>query len=184
MNLFKKTATKRMVFFLMADIFFVAVSIWLAFLLRFDGKIPSQYDSFIIRMIVLAVIFIIPVFYFQKLYSFSWSYVSTSELLSLFRATTISFIFLSITIFISNYFPYFLNFPRSVIFISYILFFIFASGVRFLKRIYLYSTGFKRTTSKERTLIVGAGDAGEQILRNILSSKKKYFFFFFVFLCY
>lgn len=175
-NIFKKTAAKRMVFFLAADIFFIALSIWLAFLLRFDGKIPSQYDVFIIRMIILAVIFTVPVFYFQKLYSFSWSYVSASELVSLFRATTVSFIFLSIAIFISNYFPHFINFPRSTIFVSYILVFIFTSAIRLSKRIYLQQTESSRFKGQERTLIVGAGDAGEQILRNIFSSKTKTYF--------
>ena len=176
MYLFKKTAATRTLSFIAADIFFIALSVWLAFLLRFDGSIPQQYESFLIRMIILAVIFIVPVFYFQKLYSFSWSYVSASELVALFKATTISFIFLSIVIFLSNYFPRFVNFPRSTIFISYILVFIFASGVRFAKRVYFQQTGLSRIKGQERTLIVGAGDAGEQILRSILSSKTYAYF--------
>lgn len=176
MNLFKKTALKRTIFFIVADIFFISIAIWLAFLLRFDGQIPPQYNSFIVRMIVLAVIFTIPVFYFQKLYSFSWSYVSASELVSLFKATTISFVFLSIAIFISDYFPHFINFPRSTIFISYMLVFMFTSALRFSKRVYVSRTEFARIKGQERTLIVGAGDAGEQILRNILSSKSNSYF--------
>lgn len=175
-NPFKKTAIKRTIFFVFFDIFFIVISVWLAFLLRFDGNIPSQYDPFIIRIIVLAVIFTIPIFYFQKLYSFSWSYVSANEVISIFLATTISFIFLSITIFISNYFPRFLNFPRSTIFISYILVLIFCGGIRFSKRIYSQIMGGNRFAGKERTLIVGAGDAGEQIVRNILSSKTNTYF--------
>src|SRR3989344_4845003 len=175
-NIFKKTVVKRILFFLVADIFFITISVWLAFILRFDGNIPQQYNPFIVRIIILTVIFTVPVFYFQKLYSFSWSYVSANELASLFKATTISFIFLSITIFASNYFPHFLNFPRSTIIISYILVFIFASGVRFSKRIYFSSIEFGRIKGQERTLIVGAGDAGEQILRNILSSKTYFYF--------
>ena len=176
MSIFKRTAIKRIIFFGVADIFFIALSIWLAFMLRFDGRIPSQYDPFIMRIIVLAVAFIIPIFYFQKLYSFSWSYVSTSELVALFKATTIAFVFLSIAIFISKYFPYFSNFPRSTIVISYILVFIFCSGARFSKRIYFQLAGFGKGFGKERTLIVGAGDAGEQILRNMLSSKIRSYF--------
>ena len=110
MNLFKRTAAKRVIFFLICDIFFIALSVWLAFLLRFDGAIPAQYNPFILRMIGLVIIFIVPIFYFEKLYSFTWSYVSAGELVSLFRATTIAFIFLAITIFASHYFPHFLNF--------------------------------------------------------------------------
>ena len=171
LNPFRKTALTRTLFFVASDIFFIALSVWLAFLLRFDGHIPKQYYPFISRMIILAIIFTIPIFYFQRLYSFSWSYVSTNELISLFKATIISFVFLGIAIFVSNYFPHFINFPRSTIFISLILVFIFCSGVRFSKKIYKNSFGFGSMQEKDRALIVGAGDAGEQILRNIMSSK-------------
>ncbi len=167
---FRKTVLTRIIFFIASDCILVAFSVWLAFFLRFDFNIPSQYFPFIYRMIGLAIIFIIPVFYFQKLYSFSWSYVSTSELISLFKATTIAFIFLSIAIFLSYYFPHFINFPRSTIFVSYFLVFIFCGALRFSKRIHLRISGQNRMSEREKTLIVGAGDAGEQILRSMLFS--------------
>ena len=97
--------------------------------------------------------------------------MSVNEALSLFKATTIAFIFWAIAIYISKYFPLFQNFPRSTIFISYILVFILCGAIRFSKRIYLNIKGRGGKANKERTLIVGAGDAGEQILRNISSSK-------------
>ena len=130
-NLFKRTILTRTIFFIAADVAIVALSVWLAFLIRFDASIPPQYAGFVARMIQLAIIFIIPVFYFSRLYSFSWSYVSTSELVSLFKAVTISFIFLGIAIYISKYFPKFYNFPRSVIFISY--FFLFSKKISIIK---------------------------------------------------
>ena len=122
-NPFKKTIITKIIFFVLADIALIAISVLFAFLIRFDGQIPSQYFPFVSRIIALAVIFTIPIFYFQGLYSFSWSYVSTTEVVSLFKATTVSFIFLGITIFISKYFPSFENFPRSILFISYLLVF-------------------------------------------------------------
>ncbi|MSU54453.1 MAG: polysaccharide biosynthesis protein [Candidatus Staskawiczbacteria bacterium] len=176
MDLFKRTAVKRMILFISCDVVFIALSIWLAFLIRFDGHISAQYLVLVPRIMVLAIVFIIPVFYFQKLYSFSWSYVSANEVISIFLATTISFIFLSITIFASSYSPRFLNFPRSTIFVSYILVLVFCGGIRFSKRIYSQIVGFGSLAGKDRTLIVGAGDAGEQILRNILSAKKNTYF--------
>ena len=169
--LLKKTIITKTIFFVLADIFLISVAFLLAFLIRFDGQIPLQYIPFISRIIALAVIFTIPIFYFQGLYSFSWSYVSTSEAVYLFKATTISFLFLGVTIFISKYFPSFKNFPRSILFISYLLVFIFCGGIRISKRVYLHITGSTRMSKKEKTLIIGAGDAGEQILRSIISSK-------------
>ena len=174
-NPFKKTPITKMMFFVCMDIILIILSIWISFLIRFDGQIPSQYSPFLLKLCILAIIFIIPMFYFQKLYSFSWSYVSTNEAVSLFKATTASFIFLSIAIYISKYFPNFVNFPRSTIFISYILVFIFCGLIRFAKRIYVSLAGSSKTVKKDRTLIVGAGDAGEQILRNMLSLKSGHY---------
>ena len=169
---FKKTLITRTIFFVLADMFLIAISIWLAFLLRFDFSIPERYFPYIYRIIILAIIFIVPIFYFKKLYSFSWSYVSTNEGISLFVATTISFIFLAITIFFSKYFPNFRDFPRSTLFMSYILVFIFCGFLRLSKRIYLETFNAGKILEKEKTIIVGAGDAGEQILRSIMSSKE------------
>src|SRR3989344_1897040 len=174
-NPFKKTPITKMMFFVCMDIILIILSIWISFLIRFDGQIPSQYSPFLLKLCILAIIFIIPMFYFKKLYSFSWSYVSTNEAVSLFKATTASFIFLSIAIYISKYFPNFVNFPRSTIFISYILVFIFCGLIRFAKRIYVSLAGSSKTVKKDRTLIVGAGDAGEQILRNMLSLKSGHY---------
>src|SRR3989344_4322070 len=122
MDLFKKTSRKRLVFFMMSDIVFIFISVWAAFLLRFGYQIPYEYTPFIFKISVLAIVFIIPIFYFQKLYSFSWSYVSTNELILLFKSTTTSFILLGLAVYLlKNYSLDFQNFPRSTIFISYIL---------------------------------------------------------------
>lgn len=174
--LFRKTANTRLISFIIIDILSIILAIWISFLIRFDGMIPQKYDIFLPRIIILAIIFIIPIFYFQKLYSFSWSYVSTNEAITLFKALTISFLFFTVTIYFSYYFPAFLNFPRSIVFMSYILTFIFCGLSRFSKRIYFHIMGVGGMIKKDRTLIIGAGDAGEQILRNILSSKTSSYF--------
>ena len=49
--------------------------------------------------------------------------------------------------------------------------FIFCGGIRISKRAYFHVTGSARMSKREKTLIIGAGDAGEQILRSIISSK-------------
>ncbi len=176
MKIFKKTAKTRLLFFLLADIFFIIISIWLAFLLRFDGRIPNQYFAGTIQgMVILTLIFCVPIFYFFKLYSFSWSYVSIQELISLLKASILSFLFSGVSILILRDSTWFSGFPRSILFISYFLIFLFCGGIRFSKRIYLEVFGGGIKAEKERTLIVGAGDAGEQILRSILVSKNSFY---------
>jgi len=160
----------KKIIFLITDAFLISLAVYLAFFLRFEGNISSDYFSTIQRMIILALVFCLPIFYFLKLYSFSWAYVSTQELISLFKATTLAFLLSGAALLIFRDFPQFLGFPRSTLFISYFLIFLFCGGIRFSKRIYLQLFQGKKGREKERTLIVGAGDAGEQILRSILSS--------------
>ena len=157
--------------FIIGDILLISLSVWLAFLLRFDGKVPNEQISSLQGLIILALVFTLPVFYFFKLYSFSWIYVSTLELISLFKATILSFLFSGAGVLIFRDFTQFSGFPRSTLFISYFLILLLCGGVRFSKRIYLqvFQKGIKK--EKARTLIIGAGDAGEQILRGILGSR-------------
>ena len=178
MPFFKKTPITRTLFFLIFDVIFISISIYVSFLLRFDGTIPAEYlvNQGIQKVIFWTLLICLPVFYFFKLYSFSWSYVSTQELVSLFKATTLGFVILGIIIFFSKEFPLFAGFPRSVFIISYFLIFISSGALRLSKRIFLLLFGGGKNIEKERTLIVGAGDAGEQILRSIISSVNSPYF--------
>lgn len=158
-------------FFFIADAIVIALSVYFAFLMRFEGKIPSQYGIIIIRLVLLFWLFYLPAFYFQKLYSLSWSYVSLRDLVSLFKASSISFLLLVAVFFIFRDYRFFSGFPRSTIIISYFFIFLMAGGSRFAKRFYLQFFQPVTAEKKERTLIVGAGEAGEQIARSIVNSK-------------
>lgn len=156
-------------FFLMADIILIAFSVFSAFLLRFDGQIPDRHIPNMWGLIAVALVFAIPIFYFFKLYSFSWAYVSTSDLVSLAEALTLSFVFIAASLFIFRDQMIFMGFPRSTLFTSFILVFISCGAVRFSKRIYFQLFPKNGGQEKEGALIAGAGDAGEQILRSILN---------------
>lgn len=171
-----RTKTNRLLFFMAADIIFIFLSVWLAFFLKFDYDIPGQNLASIWKISILSVLFIIPIFYLHGLYTFSWSFVSTKELVALFKALTLSFLFMALAIFTSRDFYAFIGFPRSVLLISYFLIFLFSGSLRFSKKIYHSTLHKKNTTGRERTLIVGAGDAGEQILRSILASGNSPYF--------
>jgi FlaA1/EpsC-like NDP-sugar epimerase len=162
--------TKRKIPFLVADIILIALAVYFSFFLRFEGQIPPTHMVNMQGAVVLTWLFCLPVFYFFRLYSFSWKYVSTEELVLLAKAQILGFLFLSATIFVLRDWAVFSGFPRSALFISFVLIFGFCGFLRFAKRIGLQIVRESRHQEKERTLIVGAGDAGEHILRNILNS--------------
>ncbi len=168
---FEKRGLIRLAFFLFADAILIISSVFLSFLVRFEGQVPFRYLLNIEGIIVLSLVITMPIFYFLRLYYFSWIYVSAEELISLVKATGLSFLILAASFFILRDQPIFSGFPRSTLFISYFFIFIFSGGLRFAKRIYLQIFPGGKKGDKERTLIVGAGDAGEQILRSILSSR-------------
>jgi len=171
----RRTSKTRFLFFFFSDIILISFSVFMAFLLRFDANIPSQYFNTIFSLTILVLLFSLPAFYFFRLYSFSWSYVSTDELISLAKATIISFLLLVVVFLVFNDRVIFQNFPRSTFLIIYFLVFMFCGAIRFSKRIYfqLFITGLEK--GKEKTLIIGAGDAGEQILRSILASRDNFY---------
>jgi FlaA1/EpsC-like NDP-sugar epimerase len=169
--MFKRTALTRTLFFMAADVLLVVLAVWLSFILRFDGTVPPEFVSALEITTVLAVVFLVPIFYFFGLYSFSWSYISTRELVSLIFGSTFSFLFLGTAIFLSRDFASFEGFPRSTLFVSYILAVFFTAGIRFSKKVYIqFLRKGNFSANRERVLIVGAGDAGEQLARSMQST--------------
>jgi len=168
--LFEKRSLARLIFFLIADAILIIFSVFLAFIVRFEGYVPHQYLLNIEGIILLSLLITLPLFYSLKLYYFTWAYVSAEELISLMKATGLSFLLLTASFFVLRDQSIFTGFPRSTLFITYFFIFILCGGIRFAKRIYLKVFKKSAAEGKERTLIVGAGDAGEQILRSILSS--------------
>jgi len=172
---FKRTSTTRMIFFIANDLLWIPLAVYLSFFFRFEGAIPNQYSDDILLVIALSLAFFIPIFYLNKLYSFSWSFVSAEELISLVKSTILGFSLLGAVLFVTKDQAVFSGFPRSTFFVSFFLIILFCGGIRFSKRVYLQILRRKLSWEKEKTLIVGAGDAGEQVLRSILASESHFF---------
>lgn len=173
----KRTPKTRMIFFLTNDLILIPLAVYFAFFLRFEAQIPSQYFGAIVAMIFLNLLILIPFFYLTKLYSFSWSYVSAEELIALVFSSGFGFtILMGLFFLILKNNAIFHGFPRSTFFISFFLVILFCGGIRFSKRAYFQIFRKEKKGRKERTLIVGAGDVGEQILRSISTFKSNFFY--------
>lgn len=167
-KIFKQYPAFRLVFLVASDIIAVVLSVLFAFLVRFDGSIPPQYLQGGIQTITaIILLFVIPLFFFSRLYSFSWSYVSTTDLLVLVRAVIAGFLLVGITFFVLRDQQIFLGFPRSVLLLSALFIFFFAGSLRFAKRIMREFLNLASKSQGKRVLIVGAGDAGAHLVRNM-----------------
>jgi len=157
---------------LFADAVFIALSYSLAYLIRFEGSITLKD----MEQIKAALPYVVPLklicFFMFGLYRGMWRYTSLLDLKEVFIATIIA----SAIIILYILYQYrFQGYSRSVYLIDWGLTFMFAGGVRLLIRIvkgrHLLSFRIENTrrcdVAVKKLLIVGAGNAGEKVLREI-----------------
>ena len=170
-RIYQHLRKQRVVFFGLADIILVALSLWLAFILRFDGVLPPEYQGrFFYYFLILAVLNI-AFLGRERLYSFAWEFVSLRELTRLLRAITYANIVFALVVFIfRENTALFAGFPRSIIFINYFLNLIFVGGVRIAKRVWYEVVKKRPVSGAPRALIVGADTEGERLIRDLLKA--------------
>ncbi|MGB2764186.1 MAG: nucleoside-diphosphate sugar epimerase/dehydratase, partial [Candidatus Aminicenantaceae bacterium] len=97
------------------------------------------------------------------------------ELIKIFKALSISSIFLGMTLFFLRVYTPFIEFPfpRSTLLVDYIISFFLIGSLRISKRLVLegIKSPFKSKGEKAKVLIYGAGGAGEQITREMQRNK-------------
>lgn len=162
---------RRALLFIIADIPILALCMWLSFLIRFEWTIPSAYLHSSYFFILIAIAVKVPMFYVQGLYNINWSYVSIRELLSVFKGVFYSSFLLGAALFILRPALPSVVFPRSVLVIDFFLTLVLIGGLRAGKRVWLQFVT-RYPVAGRRTLVVGAGDAGEQLVRSMRASEQ------------
>jgi len=165
-----KRANFWVVFF--GDAVLLGLAYFLAYYLRFDGDISAHELANWKNTVVWIVPLKLACFYFFGLYKGMWRYTGIYDLENLIKACVISS---GIIVFILVLKVRFFGFPRSVFAIDLLLTFMFLSGARVGIRLFLSSGrerfrfpfSGKNDDIRERVLIVGAGDAGEKLIREI-----------------
>ncbi len=166
----QKSSLKRTLFYLTFDSLLIALSMYAAFYLRFEGKIPENFIAGMGIFILIALSVKIVSLSYAGLYNISWTYMSLKELCSMVKSLTIaSFLFATILFFVRDS-PLLTAFPRSILIIDYMLTVFLLGSFRGSKRIYLQNTG-RMPLKGERVLIIGAGNTGEQIVRSMITSQ-------------
>lgn len=167
----KKTVLRRALFYLIFDSMLIALAMYGAFYLRFEGMILEPFISYMYIYIIFSLLIKIPWLYFEGLYNVSWTYMSLRELLCLVKSIAFAFFSYGTILFLLRNSFIFSNFPRSILGIDLMLTIILLGTYRGSKRIYLQYTG-KMPKEGEKVLIIGAGNTGEQIVRNMLVSNE------------
>lgn len=134
----------------------------LAFYLRLDFKIDSNYWQLILRTLpVLVFIKMVTLEYFG-LYSGLWRYASIDDIWRIIKANVLATLcFIPIVVFFNP----FAGFPRSIFILDSILSFCFVAGIRFVTRLLRERFRPVIRSKQKRAIIVGAGEAGVMVLR-------------------
>jgi len=140
-----------------------SASLALAFLLRFDFRVPSVYAGVIPIWLPVLLAFRVLAFFRVGLFRGLWRYTGARDLTAIVKATT--FATLALTAFLVFGLQ---TFPRSILVIEWLLAIVLVGGMRFAIR-WLKPSGapLPAETKKQRVLILGAGDAGETLLREL-----------------
>ncbi|CAB1065060.1 UDP-N-acetylglucosamine 4,6-dehydratase (EC [Olavius sp. associated proteobacterium Delta 1] len=162
------------------DLFFLIGSLYCAHLVRFEFKIPPEHYMGFYRILPFVLFTKIMCFFFFDLYRGMWRYTGIADLMNIIKASSISTLILICFILLRYRF---LGFSRSVFLIDWCLTILFIAGFRVCVRLYyeradtdqvgqsisqFFSGLFKRNNiGTKNLLIIGAGDAGEKICREI-----------------
>ena len=154
------------------DIFTINLSYFLALWLRFDTRFSQIPDTYLRSFCVFApfyTVICILIFWLLRLYRSIWRFASYDELIrNIAASATTSIIHIvGITLFVRRM-------PISYYFIGMVLQFGFTVGIRFSYRFVLLLRGKVASAAidDKKCMLIGAGNAGQMILRELRSAKE------------
>ncbi|MEK7285694.1 MAG: polysaccharide biosynthesis protein [Nitrospirota bacterium] len=142
----------------------ITASSYFAFLLRFDGQIPAASMNAFITTLPILLLFRLASLYFMGLHTALWRYVNMIDIIQIGIAGVSSSGLIWAT---RNLFSI-AGYPTSVLITDAILFLGMIATLRCTKSIYKNLTFM--TTSTRKVLIIGAGNAGAMIARDMIQN--------------
>lgn len=154
------------------DAAIVTLSIILAYLVRFEFAVAAKYWENVPYLILVNILVVLVALNHSKIYRRVWQYASIGELLALFKAITLS----QVILFVGNYLYYFTHqtylFPRSIAILIWALLILGIGGSRLSWRMFRDSyTKMPLRVNNRRTLIIGAGEAGVLLVKELKHCK-------------
>lgn len=161
----------RMMALFIVDILSVIIDSYLAIILRFklDGIwVPEEYMNSVEHYMIINVITTVVIFAILNLYNRVWSYASVYEMFLIIGAAMLSTAFQAF-----GFGMLYMSIPRSYYFFYFILLSITTLATRFSYRIlHALQNGWKKSTKHSRnTIVIGAGEAGNMIIKELKSSR-------------
>lgn len=172
---FKMMHWHKISFVLMAyDFIAVCAAYFIGLWLRFDGRfsmIPKEYLMPYAQFIIIYAAICLVVFTALRLYNTIWRFASYNELSRVMWSS-----FITCIIHIVGITVFFKRMPISYYLFGAVIQFVLILGVRFSYRFILLERGkreaYLKKADAKKVMIIGAGSAGQMILREIMHSSE------------
>ncbi|PYI52931.1 polysaccharide biosynthesis protein [Paenibacillus flagellatus] len=165
----------RILALLIIDLILVCFSIYISYLLRFDYDIRPEFKKALPYVMTVYSLLVLTCFYYYKIYKRLWQYASIGDLISILKGSLgSSAIFFIVHQLIVHYFYSEIIVPRSIYILSAMIIFLIVGGSRFLWRIFR-DNYIKLQPHHHRALIVGAGDVGIMVAKELKHSNSEYY---------
>ncbi|MDL1983048.1 MAG: polysaccharide biosynthesis protein [Deltaproteobacteria bacterium] len=171
----KLLISKNLFVLILADIVLLAIAYFLAYIVRFEAHVGASELLVIKQTIVPILLCKLVVFYFFNLYRGMWRYTGIVDLLNVIKAVFVSsLIIITVVLMLSR----FQGFSRSIFIIDAVFSLILIAGIRLAIRFLLSTATFSLNKNgingneHKKMIIIGAGDAGEKVVREIYDNPK------------
>jgi len=168
------TRRRRLLFFLSVDALIVLGAFLGAFLLRFDGSFPAKHLPAMVFLTGLALAGTLGNLLLSGVYRTSWAHVTLRDLgWVAYSVAFATFVLVTVTV-LWHGDTSLTSYPRSVVILQAPLAFLGIAGFRLSKRVYRrFRARREHDDEGEPTLLIGAGNAGEQVLDSILKTSAR-----------
>lgn len=159
-------------FIMVVDVILMCLSAWVALLVRFDftgREIPEQYLNAAYYGVLIQIIVMLLVFWWQRMYQFIWRTVNAVDVAQMCASVLLSY---ALGFIVCNFAG--VDLPRSVWFMMLVFQLILLVGERCsLRFLGVFRTTFARhDVDGARVMLIGAGQAGQILARELRASRK------------
>ncbi len=161
-------AHAQFTYFLFAAVFGLSgLSFWMAYDVRFDFQVPRVYSEQRLFIVPYVALLKLLVFYLFGMHRTNWRYVGLKDIPGHVWYNLAS----SAVLYVGGYLGLIVKVPRAVILVDFLTSTLFVGGFRVSLRLAReWLRGLNRHANRggeKQVVIIGAGDAGEMIIREI-----------------
>ncbi len=156
--------SRRRITLMLADVVVINAAFLLALFLRFDSEVPARWmDLYLFTFWAYSLLSLV-IFSYCQFYEHDWRYMTTRNIIRFGGGVLLGVLCYILLLYFVDQATY----PRTVVLMQVLLATTFVSGIRLVIHLNDFWSNKSFAAKSKRVLIVGAGDAGESLVRDML----------------